>query len=361
MRLTAEILCFYLTLVSESTVLIKGKSLQQIADHVESKTNVRMSKNSVARLFPPPRLNSTGQGSYKGYINAAASYIRNTDYNSVDDEHYNNAFIKVQMELLTSFTPETLVICCDNKDSISLSRTAVDRRVQNKKFCKEAPVVPHHDYPRSESVSGLSIVPSGYLVLQPKSQDFVGGSDLLPHGTYSTFSDESSRMHVKVPNTGPFYIFARCNRFFTANILTHINDLYVILQDYKNVGALAIPCDGGVDWNWMSSFKNLIAFGLLWKTLKLNALISYRYLSETHHRLPVEHAWSPVTKHLAGFSFEFDLTGLSESDQSRELDRQLDVFQSLFEGFRYDSFPVNVCPVKSSFVGTCFAAFSTGI
>jgi hypothetical protein len=344
-------------------VLIKGKSLQQIADHVERKTQVKMSKNSIARLFPPPHINSTGQGAYKGYINASASYIRNVGYDSVDEEHYNNAFIKIQMEFLTSFAPETLVICCDNKDSISLARTAVDRRVQNKKFCKEneAPVVPHHDYPRSESVSGLSIVPSGYLVLQSKTNLSTTESGVLPHGSYSTFSDESNRVHVDVPNTGPFYIFARCNRFYTANILTHINDIHAILQDYKHVGALAIPCDGGVDWNWTRSFKNVVAFGLLWKSLKLNALLSYRYLSQTHHRLPVEHAWSPITKHLAGFSFDFNLAGMSEAEQSLELDRQLDVLKSAFEGFRYDSHPVTVRPVKSSFVGMFSPWFSARI
>lgn len=42
---------------------------------------------------------------------------------------------------------------------------------------------------------------------------------------------------------------------------------------------------------------------------------------------------------------------MSEAEQSVVLDRQLDIFKSAFEGFRYDTHPVSVCPVKSSDIG----------
>jgi hypothetical protein len=102
------------------------------------------------------------------------------------------------------------------------------------------------------------------------------------------------RKRVKVPVAGPFYVFDRPNRYYTADPVVHLNDLKCLLEtklDRKGVMALAV--DSGPDWSWFRSFNLLLAYGLFWKTMRCFTN-SFSFLSETHHRLQVEHAWAPL-------------------------------------------------------------------
>jgi hypothetical protein len=64
------------------------------------------------------------------------------------------------------------LIACDNKQTVSLSRTAADRHIQPKRYfmVDGKPANPTHDYPATPETAGETIIPSGYLVLQHKEK-----------------------------------------------------------------------------------------------------------------------------------------------------------------------------------------------
>ena len=211
------------------------------------------SKDTVARQMPPPHPHTERGKSYKGNINSKSTFVRN-DYSPESKfEHFNNAFHKIQMELGFAFPGEVWTIPSDNKQTISLSRTAVDRHIQPKRHFKVgmAPRIPTHDFPRDPASAGETIIPSGYLVLEykPDSPDEV-----------HYYIDDQNRKRIEVPSGGRLFVFNRSNHFSTANITTHLNDLKKILSTIGPRGVLSLPVDGGPDWNWFKRYSGFIKF-----------------------------------------------------------------------------------------------------
>jgi hypothetical protein len=236
--------------------------------------------------MPPPSPSSARASSYHGLINAKSAYVPNNGYHANERaEHLNNAFHKVNMECFSYFGDEAHLIACDNKQTVSLSRTAVDRHVQSKRIfnVENTPANPTHDYPATPESAGETIIPSGYLVLQNRGNSI------------ETYIDSDGRKRVAVPVAGPFHVFNRSNHYYTADIILHLDDLKTMLDTkLEKKGVLALAVDSGPDWNWFRSFNLLLAYGLFWKNMGLCALQCFSYLPESHHKLQVEHAWAPL-------------------------------------------------------------------
>lgn len=213
-----------------------------------------ISKDTVARLMPPPHQHTERSKTYKGYINAKSAYVRNDDYHHNQLEHFNNAFHRVQMEMCFAFPSEVWTIPSDNKQTISLSRTAVDRHLQSKHFFNidMMPRNPTHDFPRDAASAGETIMPAGYLVLEHGDN----------HPPVVHFTDQNNRDRIEVPTAGRLFVYNRSSHFYTANITTHLNDLKTILESIGLKGVLSLPVDGGPDWNWFKRYVSL-CFALL--------------------------------------------------------------------------------------------------
>jgi hypothetical protein len=214
--------------------------------------------------MPAPNPSSSRAPSYFGLINAQSCYVANNACPvKKEDQHLNNAFHKCNMESFSYFFNECNLIACDNKQTVFLSRTAADRHIQPKRYfmVDGKPANPTHDYPATPETAGETIIPSGYLVLQHKEKEVI------------TCTDMDGRKRVKVPVAGPFYVFDRPNRYYTADLVVHLNDLKCLLETkLDRKGVLALAVDSGPDWSWFRSFNLLLAYGLFWKTMRLSAL-----------------------------------------------------------------------------------------
>lgn len=287
-----------------------GAHLSDLVKEVKTKSpeiakeNPSLSKNTIHRLFLPPRINSKESHRYKMDIPASCIPIENKgfeDNRTFGAEHSSYSQININLELFFSFYSETRVISCDNKATIPLAKEAIDRHIQSRKFYlpNQAPVYDTHSFEDAES-RGESIIPSGYLVMNYKNTNRVD-DNILPNGNYNTFVDTLNRKHVEIPRTGEFYIFNRSNHFYKANIETHMNDLTKVFAQFdENIRNVALIVDKNLEWDWVRSFANLLNYGRLWKDSKLTTLSVLNYLPSIHHKNPVEHHWSFETNGLAG-------------------------------------------------------------
>ena len=109
--------------------------------------------------------------------------------------------------------------------------------------------------------------------------------------------DSLSRLHIKVPHTGPAVICVRVARFFSSTSETHLHDLKplvnAVVQEDKTV--VTIIADGGPDWS-TKSLLNALYFMRLWQECNLDLLCICSYAARFSAYNPIEHLWAPMSK-----------------------------------------------------------------
>ena len=117
------------------------------------------------------------------------------------------------------------------------------------------------------------------------------------------------RLHHKVPHTGTVHVFNRATKFYQATSVAHASDLAsLLLRDYPDKPVVSALVDGGPDFN-PRHLKNLLAFGQLWRDLKLDCLMLICHSPGLSAYNPLEHAWAVLANALTGVTLPNHLPG----------------------------------------------------
>ena len=233
-----------------------------------------------------------------------------------------------------------------------------------------------HDFPFANS----KIIPSGYMVLshherssrRKRSQSLPPlpvsvmrkgtsrRSKSLSREEHSSSSihnfevDKLNRDHWSVPVSGPLHMFNRATKFFKATSFEHATDLSHLLKDVpeckKSVVSLVV--DGGPDLS-PKHLVNVLVYGMLWQGCDLDCLMVTTNSAGNSAYNKIEHAWSVLSRCLAGVTLQNALPGeqppeeqrhLSDQERERKLalvfDAAIDELCSYWNQLKFDSFPV---------------------
>jgi hypothetical protein len=214
-------------------------------------------------------------------------------------------------------------ISCDDMNKLHVGTLAVSRYHQLNRFfpSEDKPDYKDNDFPYRNS----KIIPSGYMVLQhkdtqqtfrqrarsasPPIQERYGKqrSQSCPprqvHESGSKYEvDKLHRLHFKVPRTGPLTVFNRASPFHSITSVCHASDLSSLLQPLKQQGkfVVSLVVDGGF-------LINFVSYERLWLDEDLDALIVTSHAPGQSAFNCIEHAWSPLSRWLAGVTFPVNL------------------------------------------------------
>ena len=140
-------------------------------------------------------------------------------------------------------------------------------------------------------------------------------SNLKVHYLYQSSSDNNKfdklgRPHFGTPYSGPTVITLRAQKFFSATIKSHSNDLYPRLEAEREQGKTCcfLMVDGGPDYQTKSLLNELFDYRI-WKKLDLDLLGAFCYPARESAYNCIEHFWSIGSKALAGVVFSATLPG----------------------------------------------------
>ena len=125
--------------------------------------------------------------------------------------------------------------------------------------------------------------------------------------------DGLGRLHLNTPHSGPLFVKIRAQKFHSTNIVTHITDIYNILQadpQKYNKPVLMLMSDGGPDFNPLSLLNELYLYRLF-KKIDADILSVFTYAARYSAFNCIEHAWSPLSNHLTGVVFSPTIEGES--------------------------------------------------
>lgn len=118
-------------------------------------------------------------------------------------------------------------------------------------------------------------------------------------------------------------MFSRAVKFHSSSIVNHANDLFTILKDCtKDKAAVAMTIDNGPDWN-VKSLKNDLIMGRLWRDLNLDYFVAVSYAAGHSNFNMIEHAWSPLSRYLAGVILSPNLAGEDNPPYQQKLSPEL--------------------------------------
>ena len=122
--------------------------------------------------------------------------------------------------------------------------------------------------------------------------------------------DKLGRPHFGTPYSGPTVITVRAQKFFSATIQSHSNDLYPLLEAQREQGRTCcfLMVDGGPDYQTKSLLNELFYYRI-WKKLNLDLLGAFCYPAGQSAYNCIEHFWSVGSKALAGVVFSATLPG----------------------------------------------------
>ena len=125
------------------------------------------------------------------------------------------------------------------------------------------------------------------------------------HGWFKR--DRLARLHFKSPHTGPLYVVNRASKLHEETVQTHTQDLKRIVAKHRKP-IVALLVDGGPDY-CPRSIHNLLEFGYFRKEQDLDALIISTHAPGQSARIPIERAWSVMSRLLAGMTLPISLAG----------------------------------------------------
>lgn len=376
-----------------STATGNGVSLAEIREHlyrtVPGLKEHGMSRDTIHSLFVPPRKGTLRAQNYKGHIDAKVPGKSNSYRENHADSHFLFARVAYRQELASKFPDEVTVLSADDMNKIKVGQAAVSRYHQISRFfmADDSPNFPDHDFPHPNYL----LVPSGYMFLQrhqspenefeldseevralidvatndtlaeiqdqqePQSQPSVQ-SEFPTSSSEATELDKLGRPHLPRPRTGPAKVILRSTKFSHSSSQVHANDLRLILEAEVQKGKTVafILTDNGPDWQ-TSSLCNLLYFMRVWRDTGLDMLLLCSFAARHSAYNPIEHLWSPLSKHLAGVILPAKLPGedkapcqqrLTEAEQRQKEAKVFDnamgeICDDFWKGHTFDGFPVS--------------------
>lgn len=263
----------------------------------------RLHRSTILHLFEPPKVNTDSALRYKRLIHARPYKPRNDDHPKGAKFQFVSSQVRTVFELLFSFPGETISFSNDNKNKCSIGNTCVSRLNRAKKWFLNEQIVhlPTHDYPKS-----FSIVPSGYLVMRN-----------VDEGEQSFVFDSLSRKHVAFPRSGEVFIVNRPNTYAKSRIQSHILDMKRILEG-RTKSVVGICVDRGPDNTWKGSLINIIQYGALWYSMKLQVLIVHGYSPDNSAFNPIERIFSTAAADVTGLVLKDEIDGQVINGKSDE-------------------------------------------
>ena len=131
---------------------------------------------------------------------------------------------------------------------------------------------------------------------------------------HPTERDSHGRPHYKRPVSGPIYTTVRTSKHHNLTCTSHINDIKPRIEDDVKSGktVVILSVDGGPDLS-VRNTANIMEYGRLWQETKLGVLIVKDFGANLSAYNPIERAWAPITKTMAGVRFHDVLPGEKES------------------------------------------------
>ena len=355
-----------------------GVSLADIQAHILTKVPSlkSISRTTVHELMVAPRKRTRNAQRYHGLVKSRVPGKDNSVRKTHPDAHYAFAQVRYIKEFCQEFKDECAQLSCDDMNKVNVGVLAVSRYHQIGRFFPEddAPRYPDHDFPFRNS----KLIPSGYMILedqgsaspstsrirsrsmsrQPVARHGTRSASWSPSATSSQSNkdfklDKHGRLHYVVPHTGPLHVVARASRFHSATSTAHASDLTNIFCQVPAAQRkiISLLVDGGPDFS-PKHVVNLLTYGRLWKDRCLDALIITCHAPGQSAHNDIEHAWSPLSKALAGVTLPNHLEGqlppeqqrLSKEDTARQeavvFDQAIDILTGYWDKLTFDSHAV---------------------
>ena len=130
------------------------------------------------------------------------------------------------------------------------------------------------------------------------------------HSTGRFEVDKLGCLHHVVPHTGALHVFNRASCFHTATSTAHASDLATLFREVPAIQkrVVSLLVNGGPDFS-PKHMINFLAYGRLWRDQRFDALIMNCHSPGNSTYNDIEHAWSPLSKALAGVTLPDSLPG----------------------------------------------------
>ena len=259
---------------------------------------------------------------------------------------------------------------------IEIGNPATSRRSNIRKFylLDDAPNYCDHDFPyrntkltpagyqlrlfrsqRSRSLSIKRLKPT-FATQHKRSFSVPTRHNIL--GTSKQSRDKLGRAKVVWPRSGPLHVQLYPSRAIESTSIMHMNFLnnYISgLKQRQNIQNVIAIADGGPDWS-VKGIINLMTFGFLWESLKLDTLVVQCYAPGHSRFNPIERSWSALTKWIVGVIIPVEIPELNyivpkESEPEKwniVLDKAVEECSKFWHGRFYGNFPVKVHPFYSN-------------
>ena len=251
----------------------------------------------IYQLMVAPRKGTWNALRYMGLVKAKVPGKDNSQRKAHQDGHYAFAQVNYVGEFCQKFRDECVSITCVDMNKLNVGTLVVLRYHQPSHFfpLSDKPCYPDHDFPRSNS----KIIPSGYMLLMPKSkQDHPCHrrscslsrprcSQQMPARSHSESPGRKPKteegcfkvgklwlLHWTIPSSGPLHVFNCSTKFFKGTSTEHASDLYRLLNKVPAVmkGVVNLQVDSSPDFS-LTNMMNFVVYGQLWKDCNIDFLM----------------------------------------------------------------------------------------
>ena len=180
-----------------------------------------ISKTKIYYLIKPARENSRDAARHKDALDIRVG-TKTCDISKENiNAHEYFATVANIKQMASVYPEECLLFSCDSKAKLHIGGQAVSRYHQIRTFFQtdDMPHYADHDFP----VPGYLIEPDGYLMLKFKESE------------PQFIKDGLGRDVIKSPTTGPLWVFNRCVKNTSTNIMHHVSDIESILDKHSSV------------------------------------------------------------------------------------------------------------------------------
>ena len=337
-----------------------------------------ISRTAIHQLMVAPRQGVRNASRYTDLVQARVPGKDNSLHHSNEDSHFAFAQCNYAMEFGQHFSDACVTLSCDDMNKVHVGTLAVSRYHQLQHFfpMDDKPQYNDHDFPFADS----KIIPSGYMALRHHERNSVKRrSRSLPpmsvprrkvgvrrrsagltrceqRGSDAPKAevDKLNRDHWSVPVSGPLHVFNRATKFFKATSFEHAVDLSHLLKDVPDCkkSIVSLLVDGGPVFS-PKHLANVLVYGMLWLDCDLDCLMVTTHSAGNSAYNKIEHAWSMLSRCLAGVTLSNALPGeappqeqrqLSDEERERKLavvfDAAMDELCSYWNRLKFDGFPV---------------------
>ena len=149
-------------------------------------------------------------------------------------------------------------------------------------------------------------------------------------------------------------MFNRASKFFKATSLQHATDIACLLKEQSDCrkSIVSLLVDGGPDFS-PKHLTNVLIYGRIWKDCNLDCLMVTTHSAGNSAYNKVEHAWSVLSRSLAGVTLSNTLPGEVPPEEQRDLsdkecwrklsivfDAAIDELCSYWNHLKFDGFSV---------------------